>query len=244
MKPIMKATTGIVIALWAAASPAHAQYAVFDSASFAQLVEQFKNGVEQLGVLEQQLQQAQQMYAAANQLTNVNSLGAALSNPLVRQFLPGDASQMGNMVQSGLSGDYSSLSGSAQALAQANRLFTPSTTTDSGDAAAQTAMTTQENIIASAAAAGQQIYATATTRLEGLEELRDQIGSDPDAKQIQDLQARLQAEQAEIQNDQMRLQGLKMVQDAAIETTQEQGKERAYTEHESLENDYKSAAGD
>jgi type IV secretion system protein VirB5 len=61
---------------------------------------------------------------------------------------------------------------------------------------------------------GQQIYDAATKRIDGIDQLRQQISSASDAKDIADLQARLQAETAFLQTDVLRMQGLQMVQQA------------------------------
>ena len=61
---------------------------------------------------------------------------------------------------------------------------------------------------------GQQIYDAATKRIDGIDELREKISSASDAKEIADLQARLQAEQAFLQSDVLRMEGLQMVQRA------------------------------
>jgi type IV secretion system protein VirB5 len=61
---------------------------------------------------------------------------------------------------------------------------------------------------------GQQIYDAATKRIDGIDQLRQQISSASDAKDIADLQARIQAESAFLQTDLLRMQGLQMVQQA------------------------------
>ncbi|EJZ19855.1 type IV secretion system protein, partial [Rhizobium sp. Pop5] len=64
---------------------------------------------------------------------------------------------------------------------------------------------------------GQQIYDAATKRIDGIDELREKISSAVDAKDIADLQARLQAETAFLQTDVLRIQGLQMVQQAQVQ---------------------------
>ncbi|MGO8499507.1 type IV secretion system protein, partial [Rhizobium ruizarguesonis] len=48
---------------------------------------------------------------------------------------------------------------------------------------------------------GQQIYAAATKRIDGIDQLRQPISGAADAKDIADLQARLQAETAFLQTE-------------------------------------------
>ena len=58
--------------------------------------------------------------------------------------------------------------------------------------------------------------------------MRQRLSSASDAKDVLDLQARLQAEQAFLQTDVLRMQGLRMMQQAQIEVNvqrrQEQGR--------------------
>jgi len=64
--------------------------------------------------------------------------------------------------------------------------------------------------------------------MDGIEQLRQRLSSASDAKDVLDLQARLQAEQAFLQTDVLRMQGLRMMQQAQIEVNvqrrQEQGR--------------------
>lgn len=68
---------------------------------------------------------------------------------------------------------------------------------------------------------GQQIYDTATKRIDGIDQLRRQISSASDAKDIADLQARLQAETAFLQTDMLRMQALQMVQQAEVQVDEQ-----------------------
>jgi type IV secretion system protein VirB5 len=56
--------------------------------------------------------------------------------------------------------------------------------------------------------------------------LRHQISASKDAKEVLDLSARLQAEQALLQNDVLRLQGLAMIQRAQADMDVEREHER------------------
>ena len=73
---------------------------------------------------------------------------------------------------------------------------------------------------------GQAVYDTASRRIDQLEELRRQISASKDAKEVLDLSARLQAEQALLQNDVLRLQGLAMIQRAQADMDVEREHER------------------
>jgi type IV secretion system protein VirB5 len=59
-----------------------------------------------------------------------------------------------------------------------------------------------------------------------LEELRQKITGSKDAKDVLDLSARIQAEQALLQNEVLRMQGLAMVQQARGDMDGQRQKER------------------
>jgi type IV secretion system protein VirB5 len=65
------------------------------------------------------------------------------------------------------------------------------------------------------------------SRLEGLQQLASALDTAPNARAVMDLQARFAAEQAMIANDQMRLQGLAMAQDAETRLQAQRDRERA-----------------
>jgi len=68
---------------------------------------------------------------------------------------------------------------------------------------------------------GQQIYDAASKRIDGIDQLREKISTAGDAKEIADLQARLQAEQAFLQSDVLRMEGLRMVQQAQTQVDEQ-----------------------
>jgi type IV secretion system protein VirB5 len=73
---------------------------------------------------------------------------------------------------------------------------------------------------------GQAVYDTASQRIDALEELRTRISSATDVKETLDLSARLQAEQALLQNDVLRMQGLAMIQQARTDMDSQRERER------------------
>ena len=81
---------------------------------------------------------------------------------------------------------------------------------------------------AAAQSLAQSIYEGASQRMDGIEQLRQRLSSASDAKDVLDLQARLQAEQAFLQTDLLRMQGLRMIQQAQVDVNMQrrQGEER------------------
>ena len=73
---------------------------------------------------------------------------------------------------------------------------------------------------------GEAVYDAASQRIDALEELRTRISSATDAKEVLDLSARLQAEQALLQNDVLRMQGLAMIQQARMDMDGQREREK------------------
>ncbi len=210
-----------------AAGQAKAQMAVFDSANYAKLLQETQTALKQLQQLEQQVQQGEQLiqqsaqlYNSLNQLSNVNALAPTLSAPGVRGFLP-NADAYVTAAQSDLSA-LGALGAKAQAIRNANQLYTaPASDPVGADLMAA------GNRAALNLAAGETVGETGATRLQGLQQLQQAVGTAPDARAVLDLQARLLAEQAMIANDQMRLQGLAMTQSAQDQVQTQRDRERA-----------------
>lgn len=199
---------------------ASAQMAVFDSANYAKLLQETETALKQLQQLEQQVQQGQELLTSLNQISNVNSLATVLSQPALRSFLPS-----ANLYVSASQGNLTSLGAigaNAQAIRSANQLYTA----PAGDAAGADLMAAG-NRAALNLAAGEAVGQAATARLTGLQQLQTGLDTAANARAVLDLQARIQAEQAMIANDQMRLQGLAMTQAAQAQIQTQRDQERA-----------------
>lgn len=181
---------------------------VIDQASILKEIETIAQLKSQLDRLDQQLQQAQQLYGSLNKLTDMADVAGVLNDPSIRKALPGDFASIERLLQGSGSGAFAD---------SASRFLTENSTyrTDADDFYAQE-LTRAQKQNAGQMTLGQQIYDAATKRIDGIDELREQISTAKDAKEIADLQARLQAETAFLQTDVLRMQALGMVQRAQI----------------------------
>ena len=186
---------------------------VIDQMAIAKQIESITQLKSQLDALNQQLQQAQQLYGSLNKLTNMADVASLLNDPAIRKALPGDFSA----VESLLKGSGSGAIGDA-----ASKFLTDNSTykTSANDFYAQE-LSRLQNKNAGQMSLGQQIYDAATKRIDGIDQLRRQISSASDAKDIADLQARLQAETAFLQTDMLRMQGLQMMQQAEVQVDEQ-----------------------
>ncbi|MDZ4367648.1 MAG: type IV secretion system protein, partial [Afipia sp.] len=173
---------------------------------------------EQIKTMQAQLTQAKQLYESFNKLTDVNDVASLLSSDEFRKHLPKEFGEIEKLV----SGGGGSLAGVVDRYLDQNRAY------QGGDA--NSFYRTELDRIARQTGAkhsiGQSVYDTASKRIDGLEELREKITGSKDAKDVLDLSARIQAEQALLQNEVLRMQGLAMVQQARGEMDGQRQKER------------------
>jgi type IV secretion system protein VirB5 len=182
---------------------------VIDQAALAKQLEGIAQLKSQLDTLNQQLQQAQQLYGSLNKLTNMADVASVLNDPAIRKALPQDFNAIEGLLQGSGSGAFGE---SASKFLQDNSTYQ----TSANDFYAQELSRIQKKN-AGQMSLGQQIYDAATKRIDGIDQLRQQIASAGTSKDVADLQARLQAEAAFLQIDVVRMQGLRMVQQAQVD---------------------------
>ncbi|MXN48715.1 P-type DNA transfer protein VirB5 [Shinella kummerowiae] len=179
---------------------------VIDQTAILKHIESIAQLKSQLDALHQQIEQAQQLYGSLNKLTDMADVASVLNDPAVRKALPSDFAAIEGL----LKGDGSGTFGDAAAkFLEGNSTYR----TDADDFYAKE-LSRLQNKNAGQMSLGQQMYDAATKRIDGIDQLREKISTASDAKEIADLQARLQAEQAFLQTDVLRMEGLRMVQQA------------------------------
>lgn len=186
---------------------AHAQIPVTDGASIAK---QIANQVEtvakwklQYDQMMSQIDQAKQQYES---LTGSRGLGNVMNDPALRDYLPGDWQAVYDSVRSG---GYSGLSGTGKSVYDANKIY---------DACGHFTIAQQRTSCEAQAVKGAQdkgfaldAYNAAKSRINQIDQLMQKINQTQDPKAIAELQARIGAEQANIQNEQTKLQMYSMV---------------------------------
>ncbi len=220
----------------AASSTALAQIPVTDGASIAnsvqQQVETMAKWKMQYDQMVSQIDQMKQQYAA---VTGARGIGELFNNPQLRDYLPQDWQGVYDSVKSG---GYAGLSGRAESIYDNNKVY---------DACAGFASNEQRTNCEAQAVKGAQdkafaldAYDAAKNRLGQIDQLMQQINQTQDPKAISELQGRIAAEQAMIQNEQTKLQMYQMVA-AAEDRLQEQRQReinakvlanREYTKHQ------------
>jgi len=186
---------------------------VIDQTAILKHIESIAQLKSQLDVLHQQIEQAQQLYGSLNKLTDMADVANVLNDPAIRKALPSDFAAIEGLLKGNGSGVFGQ---SASKFLEGNSSYR----TDADDFYAKE-LSRIQNQNAGQMSLGQQIYDAATKRIDGIDELREKISSASDAKEIADLQARLQAEQAFLQTDVLRMEGLQMVQRAQAQVDEQ-----------------------
>ena len=193
---------GLLPALMIAAPSAHAQFAVIDIASVTQLIQQAQTLAQQLEAARQQIAQAQALY----QSTTGNRGMEQLLSGVTRNYLPADWSQLSAAVQGG-NGLAGGLAVDIRAAVAANAVLSaPQIAALSADEQAQ--IGSARRSVALLQALAQQALANSSSRFASIQQLIAAIPSATDQKGILDLQARINAEQGMLQNEQTKLQAL------------------------------------
>jgi type IV secretion system protein VirB5 len=159
--------------------------------------------------VEQMASQIDQMKQQYQSITGSRGLGTIMNNPALRDYLPEDWQQVYDSVQSG---GYAGLSGRAAQIYNDRKVY---------DACSQF-MTTQQRTSCQAQAVkpsqdkafALDSYDAAKGRLRQIDQLMGKINDTADPKAIAELQGRISAEQAMIQNEQTKLQMYQMAAQA------------------------------
>ncbi|MGE7199640.1 type IV secretion system protein [Brevundimonas naejangsanensis] len=227
-------------ALWITAGAAQAQQIVHDPTSYAQLVREARTALDQLEQLREQVRQGEHLFDSLNEISDVNALARELGLPEVRNPLPDLRS-----LRTAADGDLSALgalAARADAIRAETRLYAPTAgDVPEVDRYYREALERAGARTARDLAVGEAVGAAADQRLVGLEALRQALDTAPNARAVMDLEARLSAEQALIQNEQVRLQGLALTQAAEARLEEQRARERAAAARDARLSTYRQA---
>jgi len=208
--------------------PAQAQFAVIDVASLAQLVQEYQTLQQELSTAQSQLSQAQSAYAA---ITGPRGMQYLLSGTNWN-YLPTSLAQL-SQVLGGSSTAYGALATSISSLVTSHAILTPAQVA-ALSAIEQTDLTTARQNPALLQATASTALSNSSNRFASLQQLITALGSAADEKASLDLTARITAEQAMLQNDQTKLEGLYQVAQAQEWSRLQQARERAIADQGSL----------
>ncbi|MEJ8859584.1 type IV secretion system protein [Variovorax robiniae] len=225
----------MLIAATAFLAPLHANAGipVIDFAALGSLMQQLMAWQQQLQGMERQYEQLKQskdqLQQTYNAMTGSRGMEQLLpTSDAARNYLPTSYGELMSTIN-GNSTSYAGLADKVQSILKANSILS---NTQMDALTPQMRHEVEQGRQASAMLSGmaQAAYQNTSQRFSALQQLISRIGSAQDPKAIQDLQARIQAEQAMLTNEQTKLQSLFQIAQSEELARRQRIRERAATD--------------
>jgi type IV secretion system protein VirB5 len=216
LKPIAAA---LAVASTLATSPARAQgIPVIDIANLIQTLLQVLNDITEI---ENQVQQIVQLEAQVKSLTGMRNLGNILNNPALRNYIPAEAYTVLNAVNTS---GYAGLSATAKSLRDSGMIYNCLDLPGAARTTCQAALAQpyqHKGLL-------QDAMKSASGRLGQINALMDQINATADQKAVQEIQARIGAENALLAHEVSQVQMLQGMADSEERIARSRDRERQY----------------
>jgi type IV secretion system protein VirB5 len=215
-----RSLVSIALALAFASGAAQAQgIPVIDAANLMQTIQQVTNDITKIN---NQVQQITQLRRHLESINGVRNLGTVFNNPTLRNYVPVEAFRVVNAVSAS---GYDGLTGTAKALRDAGMLYN---CTDLASAPARTAC--QAALARPYQHKGllQDAMRAAGGRLAQIDALMSQIDATMDQKAVQEIQARIGAENALLAHELSQVQMLQAMADSDERIAHSRDRERQY----------------
>ncbi len=191
---------------------------VIDIANLVQTLLQVLNDVTEIS---NQVQQIQQLQSQVNSINGLRNLGQVFNNPMLKNYVTAEAYTYLNAVNTS---GYSGLNGTAKALRDTGMVYNcmdlaGAARTDCQAALAQPYQ--QKGLL-------QDAMKSASGRLSQINSLMDQINGTSDQKAIQEVQARIGAENALLAHEVSQVQMLQGMADSEERIARSRERERQY----------------
>lgn len=217
---LKKLTAAVCVAAIAfGATPARATgIPVIDVANLIQTIQQVLNDITEI---QNQVQQITQLQDQLNSINGFRNLGQVFNNPLLRNYVPPEAYTVVNAVNTG---GYSGLTGTAKALRDAGMVY------NCMDLAGSERTRCQAALAAPYQTKGllQDAMKSAAGRLSQISSLMGQINATADQKAVQEIQARIGAENALLAHEVSQVQMLQGMADSEERIARSRDRERQY----------------
>ena len=225
MKRLLKILATVLFI--AGVGQAQAGIPVFDAAQVAQSVQQVVAWGKQYTQMGQQYSQLVNSYNQAvtthNSMNGARGMQSLVNNPAVRRYLPNEWSQAMNLLNS--PGGYTGLQGKINGIRSAAQITSIDDTGLDPNSATGRAFVGSQNQAAMNRALSEEGYKQASDRIASIQTLIDKVGDAPEAKDVADLQARIQAEQVMVQNELVKLHLMAQLQQAQRDIMAQQARE-------------------
>lgn len=191
---------------------------VIDIANLIQTIQQVLNDITEI---QNQVQQIRQLQDQLKSLNGFRNLGQVFNNPLLRNYVPAEAYTFVNAVNTG---GYSGLTGTAKALRDAGMVY------NCMDLTGAERTRCQATLAAPYQAKGllQDAMKSAAGRLSQINSLMGQINATADQKAVQEIQARIGAENALLAHEVSQVQMLQGMADSEERIARSRDRERQY----------------
>jgi type IV secretion system protein VirB5 len=209
-------------------APAHAQWAVIDVAAIQQAIQQMLVLKEQLDNAKGQLKQAEDAFRSLNGARGMERLASGIA----RDYLPPQWQELEQVIAS-TSARYGALARTLNQIKQKNAILTAAEIAKL-PARMQTEIGQVRQDAALAQMLAREALASTSARFDKLQSLIDAIGAAEDPKAVMDLQARIEAEQAMLVNDQTKVGAAFQAAEAERQARIAQNRERALQDIGSL----------
>lgn len=200
-------------------SPAHAQgIPVIDVANLIQTIQQVVNDITEIN---NQVQQITQLQTQLNSINGVRNLGNVFNNPLLRNYVPAEAYTYLNAINTS---GYSGLNATAKALRDVGMVYNCMDQVGDARTQCQAALSQpyqQKGLL-------QDAMKSAAGRLAQIHSLMGQINATSDQKSVQEIQARIGAENALLAHEMSQVQMLQGMADSEERIARSRDRERQY----------------
>ncbi len=197
---------------------ARAQIPVLDAANLAQTVQQVMNDITEIN---NQVQQIKQLQSQINSINGMRNLGDVFNSSLLRNYVPAEAYTYLNAINSS---GYSGLNATAKLLRDAGMVYNCMDLIGDARTSCQAALAQpyqHKGLL-------QDAMKSAGGRLTQIQSLMGQINATVDQKAIQEIQARIGAENALLAHEVSQVQMLQGMADSEERIARSRERERQY----------------
>ena len=213
----LKVAAAVVIALGAGSARAQG-IPVIDVANLVQTVQQVVNDITQIN---NQVQQITQLQNQLNSINGMRNLGNVFNSPMLRNYVPPEAYTYLNAINTS---GYSGLNATARTLRDAGMVYNCMDLAGAARTSCQAALAQpyqQKGLL-------QDAMRSAAGRLPQINSLMDQINATTDQKSVQEIQARIGAENALLAHEVSQVQMLQGMADSEERIARSRERERQY----------------
>ena len=210
--------SAIAFALYAGSAAQAQGIPVIDAANLVQTIQQVIHDITKIN---NQVQQITQLQSHLSSINGMRNLGAIFDNPLLRNYVPAEAYTVINAVTSS---GYSGLNATAKTLRDAGMVYNCMDLSGLARTNCQAALAQpyqQKGLL-------QDAMKTAAGRLSQITALMGQVNATTDQKAVQEIQARVGAENALLAHEISQVQMLQGMADSEERIARSRDRERQY----------------